>query len=78
MRPQATSVCGLKLLVYDALSVQVQLCKRHYEEWLSKYFFSAPPLLLSKEQNLETGEKIRHREPDVCFRKLILGTCLLP
>ena len=54
--------------------MQVQLCKRHYEEWLSKYFFSAPPLILSKEQILETGEKVRHSEPDVCFRKLILGT----
>ncbi len=54
--------------------MQVQLCKRHYEEWLSKYFFSVPPLLLSKEQILETGENVRHMEPDVCFRKLILGT----
>jgi hypothetical protein len=59
--------------VYEAFSVQVQLCKRHYEEWLLKYFFRAPPLLLSKEHKLETGESVRISEPDVCFRKLILG-----
>ena len=44
--------------MYEAFSVQVQLCKRHYEEWLLKYFFRAPPLLLSKEAGVLSGLKL--------------------
>ena len=45
---------------------KVELCKRHYDEWLQKYFFKAPPLLLHKDIG---REGVRHFEPDVKILK---------
>jgi hypothetical protein len=47
-----------------------QLCQRHYEEWLHKYFFKAPVLVLNKQIG---SDNIRQTERTTCFKKLILG-----
>ena len=42
MRPKATSVCGLKLLVYEALSYRREQLARRFAGPLFKFF---PPIL---------------------------------
>ena len=51
---------------------KLNLCMQHYGEWLQKFFFPAAPLLMLHRAPTESdpGPLL---EPDVCFRKLILG-----
>ena len=57
----------------NAPQSKVELCQRHYNEWLHKYFFTAPVLLLTKEMSPDGGGEVPRHEPEVCFRKLIIG-----
>lgn len=49
---------------------KAQLCRGHFEEWVQKYFFKAPVLVLNEEID---SDDIQQTEPTICFKKLILG-----
>jgi hypothetical protein len=51
---------------------KLNLCMQHYHEWLNRFFFPAAPLLVLHKAPTQSAPGPTY-EPDVCFRRLIMG-----